>query len=367
MTNERPPGDDDDERSLVGMEQEAQLIRADVATMSALNRSEIDAQMDAAHRYPRVLSTFRKEATTIAISNQDVAKSCIYSLERWDSKARKKKYIVGPSIRLAEICATTYRNLHAGSRAVDVDKTTVTCQGVAWDIQNNVRQVAEVTRRITTTEGNRFSDDMIIMTQNAAAAIALRNAIFRVIPRALIAPIFDEARAMAAGGKKPMPEKQRDIMAAMERIGVSADRALDAVDRKTPEDLTLEDIEILIGLGARVSHEKEPIDEVFPRGMTATEVPQGTRQPIRKPGTTAPAATTPPPAATAKPAEKAKQAPENAISNPPAAAAQAAEEDPDAAARAAVAPTAAEIAAHEAETKNKGTTNDEETPEWARR
>ncbi len=210
---------------------------------------------------------------------------------------------------------------------------------------------------------------MIIVTQNAAAAIALRNAIFRVIPRALIAPIFDEARDMAAGGKKPMPQKQKDIMAAMERIGVSADRALNAVDRKTPEDLTLEDIEILIGLGSRVSQDKEPIDEVFPKGMTATEVPQGTRQPIRKP---TPATTPPPAAATPPAADKAKPGPESSISKPPAAAAAApaAEEDPDAAARAAVAPTAAEIAAHEAEQRAKGTKTttdtDDELPLWAR-
>lgn len=275
-----------------------QVLRADEATMAALNRSEIEVQMDAAHRYPRVLSTFRKEATSIATATQEIAQSCMYSLERWDNKEKKKKYIVGPSIRLAEIVAATYRNLHSGSRVVDVGETTVTCQGVAWDIERNVRQVAEVTRRITTNRGDRFSEDMIIVTQNAAAAIALRNAIFRVVPRALIERVFTEVREMAAGGKKPMAEKQKDIIAALGRLGVSAERALDAVERKTPEDLTLEDIEILIGLGTRVKDKDESIDEVFPARTAPQTEPkaEGKREPIKGKET--------PPATSGKPVDK---------------------------------------------------------------
>jgi hypothetical protein len=296
MTNTNEPTDDtdplDDEPAPA-----LQLLRPEEATMAALNRSEIEVQMDAAHRYPRVLSTFRKEATTIATATQEIAKTCMYSLERWDSKERKKKYIIGPSIRLAEIVAATYGNLHSGSRVVDVGETTVTCQGVAWDVQRNVRQVAEVTRRITTTNGNRFSEDMIIVTQNAASAIALRNAIFRVVPRALIERIFTEVREMAAGGKKPIAEKQKDIIAALGRLGVSPERALDAVDRKTPEDLTLEDIEALIGLGSRVKEKEESIDEVFPPRAAAAEVKtEGKREPMRAKET--------PAAAAAKPVDK---------------------------------------------------------------
>lgn len=304
MTNTNEPTDEGD--PLDDMPPPVQLVRGEEAAMALLNRSEIEVQMDAAHRYPRVLSTFRKEATSIATATQEISKTCMYSLERWDGKEQKKKYIIGPSIRLAEIVAATYGNLHAGSRVVDVGESTVTCQGVAWDIQRNVRQVAEVTRRITTSSGTRYKDDMIIVTQNAAAAIALRNAIFRVVPRALIERIFTEVREMAAGGKKPMAEKQKDIIAALGRLGVSPERALDAVDRKTPEDLTLEDIEALIGLGSRVKEKEESIDQVFPPRVTVTETKtEGKREPMKGKETATAAATKPvdKPAAKTAPAD----------------------------------------------------------------
>jgi hypothetical protein len=68
---------------------------------------EIDIQIATAHRYPRDIEQFRREALSIAIADEDTAASCFYKLPR------KKKdeatgewiqtYIEGPGVRLAEI------------------------------------------------------------------------------------------------------------------------------------------------------------------------------------------------------------------------------------------------------------------------
>ena len=69
-----------------------------------------------------------------------------------------------------------YGNLQLSSRIVEVADTYIVAQGVVWDLEANVR-ISTETRRITTEEGRRYNEDMIMMTGNAAASIALRNAI----------------------------------------------------------------------------------------------------------------------------------------------------------------------------------------------
>jgi len=356
--NERDPTSDDTTTAMTRtMDEGAQLIRTDASTLAALNRTEVEAQLDAAHRYPRVISKFLREAETVACTSVEVAKSCMYTLKRKD-KDGTNKHIVGPSIRLAEIAAMAYGNLHAGARPVDEDETTVTCQGVCWDIERNVRVVTEVKRRITTSNGRRYNDDMVIVTMNACNSIAYRNAVFRAIPRALIDKVFQAVRLTATGGKMPMEQKRVQVMEGLGRLKVPAERALLTVGRPRIEDLTLEDIEVLIGLGTRVS-EGEAIDDVFDKpaeigqgaatpptnGNGGASVQEGKRTPMKrpdKPSATAPAATKP------------------------------AADDPDAADRAAAAPTAEEIAAHEAALKadqgRKGDPGptDNDTPPWVK-
>lgn len=347
MTITRDGGPPEDETALAQrMDDEAQLIRTDVSTLSALNKSEVEAQLDAAHRWPRSYSKFEREATTLAISSQEVAKSCMYTLERRD-KDGKPRPIIGPSVRLAEICASTYGNLHAGARPVDIDDTTVTSQGVCWDVERNVRVVTETKRRITTSKNKRYGEDMIIVTQNAASSIALRNAIFRVIPRSLVDKIFARVRQVAAGDMKTMDQKRAEIVEAFGRLGIGLDRVLAKLERADLGDITIEDIEVLIGYGTRIK-DGDNKDELFPKvGDAPAPAKQGERQPLKRPQ----------PAA-AKPNGK----PEDAISTPAAAASPAGTapppDDEDAAARAAAAPTPEEIAAREAElaAKNAGTT-----------
>lgn len=349
-----PPEDEEGTELARRMDDEAQLIRTDVSTLSALNKSEVEAQLDAAHRWPRSYSKFEREATTLAISSQEVAKSCMYTLERRD-KDGKPKPIIGPSVRLAEICASTYGNLHAGARPVDIDDTTVTSQGVCWDVERNVRVVTETKRRITNSRNKRYGEDMIIVTQNAASSIALRNAIFRVIPRSLVDKIFLRVRQVATGDMKTMEQKRAEIVEAFGRLGIGLDRVLAKLERADLGDVTIEDIEILIGYGTRIK-DGDNKDELFPKigGGSAEVKPaeEGKRQPLKRPppaAATTPGATTPP----------AAKKPEDSISKP-------VETDEDAAARRAAEPTPEEIAAHEAEKARAAaaTTSTEETPPW---
>lgn len=234
------------------------IVRVEQTAIGAIVRSEVEAQLDAAHKYKRSLSRFLHEAETLATLTQEVAESCIYSIPR------DGKMISGPSVRLAEICASAYGNLHFGGRVIDDDGKEIIAQGGAWDLEKNLRVTVETRRRITKKNGSRFSDDMVTVTGNAAVSIAMRNAVMRVIPRSYIDSVYQKVRTVAVGEAKTLVTRRSEILSRLNKIGVSTERVLLRLDKKGPDDIGLEDLEMLIGLGTSIKDGTMPIDEAFP-------------------------------------------------------------------------------------------------------
>lgn len=244
--------------------------------------SEVEAQLAAAHRYRRSITSFLREATTLATMTQDVAASCIYSLPR------AGKALTGPSVRLAELVASAYGNLQIGARIVETTATEIVAQGAAWDVERNVRIVVEARRRITGRDGQRFSDDMITVTGNAAASIALRNAIFRVVPRSYVDHVYHAARSVAVGDARTLDARRTDILDRLGKLGVPRDRVLARLGRHGVDDVGLEDLEFLVGLGTAIKSGDTSIDEAFPPVAAIPDAPDGVR--VKLPGRRAPAA-----------------------------------------------------------------------------
>lgn len=243
------------------------VVHVEVGAVAAIVKSEVEAQIEAAHRYPRNIKAFLNEAMTLATINQDVAESCIYSLPRGG------KMITGPSVRLAEICASAYGNMHIAARVVGAEEREVTAQGVAWDTQKNLRISIENKRRITDRNGNRFQDDMIVVTGNAAASIALRNAIFRVIPRAYVMTIYERARAVAVGSASTLEARRDQVFERLGKLGISQERVLARLAKPGVVDIDLADLEVLIGLGTSIKSGDTSIDDAFPALMVAAPPP----------------------------------------------------------------------------------------------
>ncbi|MFN8826683.1 MAG: hypothetical protein ACK501_17070, partial [Planctomycetota bacterium] len=64
-------------------------------------------------------------------------------------------------------------------------------------------------RRITGKNGRRYSSDMIGVTGNAACSIALRNAVFRGIPRAFWIDIYDARARRRSATRRRSPTSGR--------------------------------------------------------------------------------------------------------------------------------------------------------------
>ena len=139
----------------------------------SLARAEIDQQIATAHAYPRSIDRAKKNILTLATLDEETAEECIYALPRGG------KPIKGPSARFSEIIASQWGNCRVAARVTHVDRTEkfVEAEGVFHDLETNTAWSAKVRRRISDKHGKLLSDDMIIVTGNAACSIAKRNAV----------------------------------------------------------------------------------------------------------------------------------------------------------------------------------------------
>jgi len=248
-----------------------EIVHVQQGAIGAIVRNEVEAQLDAAHKYRRSITRFQADALSMATISQEVAESCIYSLPRMDKG--EQKMITGPSVRLAEICASAYGNLHVGGRIIDEDEKEIVAQGGAWDLEKNLRVTVETRRRITNKAGRRYSDDMVTVTGNAAVSIAIRNAILRVIPRAYVDVIYDRVRLVAVGDAKTLGARRTEVIARLNKLGVPTDRILLRLGKTGPDDVGLDDLETLIGLGTAIKANDLTIDEAFAAPAPAPAAP----------------------------------------------------------------------------------------------
>jgi len=240
---------------------EHEIIEREVATsdssLALINKGEIDMQIATAKKYPRSITGFRKNAMSLVTLNERIAESCIYALPRGG------KVIEGASARFAEIVASCYGNCRAGARVVDEGREFVTAQGVFIDLENNVAITYEVQRRITNKAGKRFDTDMIGVTGNAACSIALRNAVFKGVPRAFWDDIYEKAKEVVRGDFATLANRRADIFAKCQGFGVSKEQVFSVLGIAGEADLTLDHIVTLRGLLTAIKDGDTTVEQAF--------------------------------------------------------------------------------------------------------
>jgi hypothetical protein len=233
-----------------------------ISDQGKLVRAELDIQIMTAKAYPRNPDDFIQLATQLATQDEETAQSCFYCLTR-KSRDGKVTEIKGASIRLAEIAAASWGNLHAASRIVENDGKAITAEGVAWDLERNVRISSQVKRSITTTSGATYGNEMQILTGNAASAIALRNAIFKVIPKALIDRVYAKAVQYAVGDQKTLNTRRSVVFERLGKLGVDHYKIFKFFNKNSIEEFTLADLENLIGIGTSIKEGYLEVDKAF--------------------------------------------------------------------------------------------------------
>lgn len=223
---------------------------------------EVDLQVATARRFPRSVTGFIRQATEMATMNSEVAASCIYALPRKEDGV--SKIIEGPSARFAEICANAWGNLRAEGKVMDHDGEFVVGRGTAWDVEKNVAIAYEVRRRITGRNGKTYSADMIMVTGNAAASVALRNAILKAIPTTFWKPIYNQCRQVIAGDAKTFASRRDAMLHEFGVVGVTVERLLSALGLKGKADLTGDHMVSLAGILTALRDGDTTIEDAFP-------------------------------------------------------------------------------------------------------
>lgn len=239
-----------------------EVMEISPSALSVITQSEIDTQISTAKKYPRSIAKFRQDALSMATQDTQIAGSCFYKLKR-KSKDGADSIIEGPSVRLAEIVASAWGNLRYGARIIDENAKTIVAQGCAYDLEKNIATTIEVSRRITTSKGFRYSDDMIQVTKNAGCAIALRNAIFKVVPFTYAKYIYEQAKKTAVGDVKTLNERRQNMIEAFGKMGVSLEQILQNLNKPSKEDIGLSEIEDLLGVFTAIKDGDTTIDEQF--------------------------------------------------------------------------------------------------------
>lgn len=211
--------------------------------------ASLDTQIMTARAFPRNLKQCMENILDLATMDQEIAASCYYTLPRAGNK------ITGPSIRLAEICASFWGNMQAGSRIVSNDGKAVVVEGWCWDLQSNLKISSEVTKSIRDKTGKVYSSDMQATTCAAASAIALRNAIFKIVPQVFIEKAYKKAMDIAVnggGGAQAFEKNRRGAFEGLKRFGIPVETVLSYYKRTSIDLITEDDLKEIIGIGTSI-------------------------------------------------------------------------------------------------------------------
>lgn len=230
--------------------------------ISAINRAEVDIQISTAKQYPRDLPQVLNRIATYAMMDKETAEDCFYVLRR-QGKDGAASVIEGLSVRMAEIIASSWGNLRIQTRIVGNDGKMITAQAMCHDLETNVAVCKEVSRSIAYKNGATYSQDMQIVTGNAAASIAFRNAVLSVIPKAVTKNIILQVKQVALGQSIDLEQSRQNVIAYFAKIGVSKGQILRYLGKNSVEEIDQQSIYELRATANAIKEGTTTVQEAF--------------------------------------------------------------------------------------------------------
>jgi hypothetical protein len=250
------------------MENEQQIIEQPSA-LEALERANVDIRIATARKFRRPINTkvIAEQIILQATRDEETAHSCYYSIPRRQKQpdgSYMQITLQGPSVRLSEIIATAYGNLDIAGRIIGHDYVTktISAQAYCWDLENNIRRTAEWSEPIVMS-----SSDGIKMTKLAAISKSERNAILKVVPRAIWQPALDRVITTSVGDLGSLQDRLHRAIKKFASFGVFQDRILQTFNVKSVADLSQGDLANLLGMWTALSEQTATVDELFPRAV----------------------------------------------------------------------------------------------------
>jgi hypothetical protein len=237
--------------------------------LGAMRRADLEAAHQVAADNPRVLSDFLLRLTEVCTLNATTAGACFYALPRGG------KQITGPSVRFAELVAYAWRSIRVSSVIISVDDDAAVIQGVAHDLETNRIYEVATRRVVQKRRGSKTADeDMKQLAVASGTSIAIRNAILRLVPRALLEDALAKAKR-ASTGKGTIEEKRHNALDVFAELGADATRVLAAIGRHGVADITIDDLIYLAGLATSVREKAITLDDAMRTPEERTALARG--------------------------------------------------------------------------------------------
>jgi hypothetical protein len=250
--------------------EEIQVIAVDSKELfNPQDRALLDTQITTAKQFPRNITKAVNNVLATVQIDYESAEECNYALKRGG------KIISGPSVNLASAIAQQWGNLRVEYGALDPAATQVTGYAIAWDLETNYAVKATVKRSIMGSKG-RFTDDMVAVTSNAAASIAMRNAVLKVIPKQVVRKCYKGALSVLTGDISTTDKlnlKRKQILDAFREVyKVSEEEVLAYVGKAAVELLNGDDSVTLTGVGTSIKNGDTTVEEQFrPKPVTVNK------------------------------------------------------------------------------------------------
>ena len=246
-----------------------EAIAVPANALEQIERASIDIQIATAKQYPRSMDLFYKRATAMVTFDAETAGSCLYCRPVGKEKNAKgqwvEKYAEGESIRLAEIVAASFGYIRVAGRITEMEPRHVKAQGVAFDLETNTAYTAEVVESTVTKQGVPFSERMRIVVAKSAQSKAIRDAIFRIIPKSLCKSLVIKAKEVAKGDAKTFESRRKAVVEWIKSLKIDAERVWNAIGIKGEADITIEVLLLLHGLKTAIEEGDCTINEAFPK------------------------------------------------------------------------------------------------------
>lgn len=231
----------------------------DIGASIGLARVEIDMQIATARAYPRRPKAIQSSILQLAILDDEAAKENMYALPRGG------KPVTGPSVRFAEIVQQAWGNNRASSRIVEVNRVEkyVEAEGLFLDLETNVAKKVTHRRRIVDKRGVLFSDDMILVTGNAACSIAMRESILKTVPKSVWRAGYEAVVGAVKGDVKTLVERRDRAIKAFAAFGIKPEQVFAALGVAGEIEIGIDHLPTLFGMFSSIKNGEHTVEEIF--------------------------------------------------------------------------------------------------------
>lgn len=228
--------------------------------LDAIERANVDSQIATAKQYPRNLKRAIENSIVMATMDTQTAQTCGYALPRGG------KPMTGPSVHLARLIVSNWGNIRAEAKVVQITDRQVVSRGTCWDLESNVATAFEVRRSIVGKHG-RFTDDMITVTGNAANAIAYRNAVFSVIPKAVTDKVYQAAQRCITGDlsseEQLLQRRKKCLDFFKDNYGIAEEEVVKLCGKQTVNQIKAAEIALLLGVAQSLHDGDTTVEELM--------------------------------------------------------------------------------------------------------